>query len=175
MTDRLATSTWKVLRAGGFRLDGGGMFGLIPRTMWSRWMPPDADNRIGLSMNCVLIERAGEGGGGRVRRTLVETGAGGKWTPKEEAIYEFQRAADGRTSRGLTLSAASMSSRSRCSSASLNRWAMLDEGRAPKPSRRSETKKRRSPAERGAEISSAWMNTTPNFHQSSDAMASWLK
>jgi glyoxylase-like metal-dependent hydrolase (beta-lactamase superfamily II) len=96
MTDRLATSTWKVLRAGGFRLDGGGMFGLIPRTMWSRWMPPDADNRIGLSMNCVLIERAGEGGGGRVRRTLVETGAGGKWTPKEEAIYEFQRAADGR-------------------------------------------------------------------------------
>lgn len=72
------------------------MFGLIPRTMWSRWMPPDADNRIGLSMNCVLIERAGEGGGGRVRRTLVETGAGGKWTPKEEAIYEFQRAADGR-------------------------------------------------------------------------------
>ena len=48
MTDRLATSTWKVLRAGGFRLDGGGMFGLIPRTMWSRWMPPDADNRIGL-------------------------------------------------------------------------------------------------------------------------------
>ena len=64
MTDRLATSTWKVLRAGGFHLDGGGMFGLIPRTMWSRWMPPDADNRIGLSMNCVLIERAGEGGGG---------------------------------------------------------------------------------------------------------------
>ena len=40
---------------------------------------------------------------------------------------------------------------------------------------RSETKKRRSPAERGAVISSAWMNTTPNFHQSSDAIASWLK
>jgi hypothetical protein len=41
--------------------------------------------------------------------------------------------------------------------------------------RQSETKKRRSPAERGAVISSAWMNTTPNFHQSSDAIASWLK
>lgn len=95
MPGELATSTWRVLRAGGFRLDGGGMFGLIPRTMWSRWLPPDADNRIALSMNCVLIERTGEGGGGRVRRTLVECGAGGKWTDKEQAIYEFERAADG--------------------------------------------------------------------------------
>lgn len=95
MPGELATSTWRVLRAGGFRLDGGGMFGLIPRTMWSRWLPPDADNRIALSMNCVLIERTGEGGGGRVRRTLVECGAGGKWSDKEQAIYEFERAADG--------------------------------------------------------------------------------
>ncbi len=95
MAGELAISTWRILRAGGFRLDGGGMFGLIPRTMWSRWLPPDADNRIALSMNCVLIERAGEGGGGRVRRTLVECGAGAKWTDKEQAIYEFERAADG--------------------------------------------------------------------------------
>lgn len=83
---------WRVLRAGGFRLDGGGMFGLIPRTMWSRWMEPDADNRIGLSMNCVLLEL---GGAGPPRRVLVETGAGSKWTAKEEAIYLFDRAADG--------------------------------------------------------------------------------
>jgi glyoxylase-like metal-dependent hydrolase (beta-lactamase superfamily II) len=91
----LAPSSWKVLRAGGLRLDGGGMFGLIPRSMWGRWMPPDADNRIGLAMNCVLLERHGEGGGGRVRRTLVEAGAGAKWTDKERAIYEFARAPDG--------------------------------------------------------------------------------
>jgi glyoxylase-like metal-dependent hydrolase (beta-lactamase superfamily II) len=96
VSGNLPISTWRLLRAGGFRLDGGGMFGIIPRSMWARWMPPDADNRIGLAMNCVLVERAGEGGGGRVRRTLVEAGAGGKWTDKEQAIYEFERAADGR-------------------------------------------------------------------------------
>ena len=37
-----STLTWRVLRAGGFLLDGGGMFGLIPRTMWSKWVAPDA-------------------------------------------------------------------------------------------------------------------------------------
>ena len=95
MPGELAVSTWRPLRCGGLRLDGGGMFGLIPRSMWGRWMPPDADNRIGLAMNCVLVERHGEGGGGRVRRTLVEAGAGSKWTEKEAAIYEFERAADG--------------------------------------------------------------------------------
>ena len=79
---------WQVLRAGGFRLDGGGMFGLIPRTMWGQWVPYDAQNRIGLAMNCVLLERAGQ-------RILVETGAGGKWTDKEAGMYEFARQPSG--------------------------------------------------------------------------------
>ena len=59
--------------------------------------------------------------------------------------------------------------------ASLNRCAMLVAGIAPKPRRLSEMKNRRSPAERGAAISSAWTKTTPSFHQSSEAMANWLK
>jgi glyoxylase-like metal-dependent hydrolase (beta-lactamase superfamily II) len=86
---------WRVLRAGGFRLDGGGMFGIIPRSMWSRWVEPDAENRIGLAMNCALLERDGAGPGGRPLRVLVEAGAGGKWGDKERAIYEFERAPDG--------------------------------------------------------------------------------
>lgn len=84
---------WRVLRAGGFRLDGGGMFGIIPKTMWSKWVEPDAENRIGLAMNCVLLERPGPGG--RPLRVLVECGAGGKWGEKERAIYAFETAPDG--------------------------------------------------------------------------------
>ena len=70
------------------------MFGLIPKSMWSKWIEPDADNRIGLAMNCVLLERTTNSG--EVERILVESGAGSKWTAKDEAIYLFERAADGR-------------------------------------------------------------------------------
>ena len=70
------------------------MFGLIPKSMWSKWIEPDADNRIGLAMNCVLLERTTNSG--VVERILVESGAGSKWTAKEEAIYLFERNADGR-------------------------------------------------------------------------------
>ncbi len=70
------------------------MFGLIPKSMWSKWIEPDAENRIWLSMNCVLLERPTLGGG--IERILVESGAGGKWTAKEEAVYLFERGVDGR-------------------------------------------------------------------------------
>ncbi len=82
---------WRVLRAGGFRLDGGGMFGIIPKAMWSKWVDADPDNRIGLAMNCVLLERSTAVSGARSMRVLVECGAGGKWTDKERAIYAFER------------------------------------------------------------------------------------
>ena len=75
---------WRVLRAGGFRLDGGGMFGIIPKAMWSRWVTADADNRIPLAMNCVLLERDDASVRGRPMRVLVETGAG------EGAIITFR-------------------------------------------------------------------------------------
>jgi glyoxylase-like metal-dependent hydrolase (beta-lactamase superfamily II) len=70
------------------------MFGLIPRTMWEKWIKPDALNRIGLAMNCVLLER--DQADGTVRRTLIETGAGGKWDAKAVAEYEFACQPDGK-------------------------------------------------------------------------------
>jgi len=82
---------WRVLRAGGFWLDGGGMFGLIPRTMWSAWVAPDALNRIPLAMNAVLLELPGA----HPTRVLIETGAGGKWQAKERAMYDFAAQPDG--------------------------------------------------------------------------------
>ena len=78
--------SWSVLRAGGLRLDGGGMFGIIPKAMWSSWVEPDEANRIPLETNCLLLRRGD-------RTVLVETGCGDKWNEKERAMYGL----DGRT------------------------------------------------------------------------------
>jgi glyoxylase-like metal-dependent hydrolase (beta-lactamase superfamily II) len=67
-----------------FRLDGGAMFGVVPRTLWSKVCPPDEQNRIGMNMNCLFIEAANE-------RILIETGIGDKWSPKHEAMYGITR------------------------------------------------------------------------------------
>ena len=75
--------SWNVLQAGSLRLDGGGMFGIIPKTMWSRWSNPDDSNRIDLQTNCLLLRNG-------VQTVLVETGCGDKWTDKERAIYELE-------------------------------------------------------------------------------------
>ncbi len=67
-----------------FRLDGGAMFGVVPRNLWSRVAPPDEQNRIRMNMNCLFIETASE-------RILIETGIGEKWSPKHAAIYGITR------------------------------------------------------------------------------------
>jgi glyoxylase-like metal-dependent hydrolase (beta-lactamase superfamily II) len=78
------TWTWRLLRAGSFRLDGGGMFGVVPKTMWTRLTEPDEQDRIPLQTNCLLLERDGE-------RVLVETGYGGKWSEKERGFFDLER------------------------------------------------------------------------------------
>jgi glyoxylase-like metal-dependent hydrolase (beta-lactamase superfamily II) len=67
-----------------FRLDGGAMFGVVPRVLWSKVCPPDEHNRIRMNMNCLFIETATE-------RILVETGIGDKWSPQEAARYGITR------------------------------------------------------------------------------------
>ncbi|MFI5207834.1 MAG: MBL fold metallo-hydrolase, partial [Gemmatimonadales bacterium] len=44
------------LEAGVQRLDGGAMFGVVPKPLWEKRIPPDARNRIALQMRCVLVE-----------------------------------------------------------------------------------------------------------------------
>ena len=86
------TYRFRLLRCGDFRLDGGGMFGLIPKSLWRVAVEPDADNRIPLTTNALLVERDGDGAGdGRPNRILIECGYGDKWTDKERAIYELER------------------------------------------------------------------------------------
>lgn len=70
------------LTDGTFCLDGGAMFGVIPRPMWERKLPPDGRNRVRLAMNCLLIRSAG-------KWILVETGAGDKWDDKRRDIFCF--------------------------------------------------------------------------------------
>lgn len=60
------------------------MFGLIPKTIWSTWTPPDASNRIELDCNCLLLDDGS-------RRVLVETGYGDKWGEKDRGIYALER------------------------------------------------------------------------------------
>ena len=82
---RLGDLEFHILTDGTFRLDGGAMFGVIPRPMWERVAPPDERNRIVLSMNSLLIRTAG-------KYILVETGAGDKWDAKRRDIYAFEGA-----------------------------------------------------------------------------------
>lgn len=67
-----------------FRLDGGAMFGVVPRSLWSKFCPPDDENRIRMSMNCVLIDTGRD-------RVLIETGIGDKWSDKHRAMYGIER------------------------------------------------------------------------------------
>jgi glyoxylase-like metal-dependent hydrolase (beta-lactamase superfamily II) len=71
-----------ILNDGYFRLDGGAMFGVVPRPLWEKKCPPDARNRIRLAMNCVLVRTAGQW-------VLIETGAGDKLEPKLRDIYDL--------------------------------------------------------------------------------------
>ncbi len=67
-----------------FRLDGGAMFGVVPKVLWEREILADEHNRIKMNMNCLFIESAGE-------RILVETGIGEKWSDKQEKMLGISR------------------------------------------------------------------------------------
>jgi methylmalonyl-CoA epimerase len=69
---------------GFFYLDGGAMFGVVPKTFWEKKAPPDERNRIRMAMRCLLLRGA--------RTMLVDAGSGDKMTPKQAEIYRLERA-----------------------------------------------------------------------------------
>src|SRR5262245_49198547 len=79
----LGGCTATVLSGGSFRLDGGAMFGIIPKTIWSKNTPADAENHIRLACNCLLLEWGGPSG----RRAIVEVGHGPKFGAKEQGFF----------------------------------------------------------------------------------------
>lgn len=73
------------LSDGDFRLDGGAMFGVVPKPLWERRAPCDEKNRIFLSMRPLLVTTP-------TQRVLIDAGCGDKMSDKEAAIYGFDRA-----------------------------------------------------------------------------------
>ena len=59
------------IEAGNFKLDGGGMFGVVPKTIWQRTNPADANNLIDIAARCLLVEEGN-------KLTLIDTGMGHK-------------------------------------------------------------------------------------------------
>jgi len=80
---------WQVLRAGKFKLDAGSMFGLIPRSVWSRTVPTDEKNRIEVQHNCLLLRRESPSGPGP-QIVLIEAGTGDKLDAKSRDIFELE-------------------------------------------------------------------------------------
>ena len=90
-TTTIGAWTVHAIQAGGQALDGGAMFGVVPKPLWERRIPADARNRIPLGMRCLLIEHD-------VGLVLIDNGAGNKETGKFLDIYGIENAgAGGRT------------------------------------------------------------------------------
>jgi glyoxylase-like metal-dependent hydrolase (beta-lactamase superfamily II) len=71
----------EIFSDGIFRLDGGAMFGVVPKVLWEKQKPADELNRVAMDMNCLLIRD----GAGHV--VLVETGAGPKLNEKQKRNF----------------------------------------------------------------------------------------
>ena len=83
------------IEAGTLRLDGGAMFGVVPKPLWERRIPADDRNRIPMAMRCLLIEAP-------EALVLVDTGAGSKEDEKFRDIYALEnRGAPSRLEDGI--------------------------------------------------------------------------
>ena len=71
----------RILESGFFKLDGGAMFGVIPKRLWSRMHAPDDNNMCTWSMRCLLIEQGD-------RKIIIDTGIGNKQGEKFQSHFE---------------------------------------------------------------------------------------
>ncbi len=72
----------ELLETGHFRLDGGAMFGVVPKTLWNQSNPSDEKNRVELAMRVLLVLY-------KDRKILVDVGAGEKYSPKQQEIFQW--------------------------------------------------------------------------------------
>jgi glyoxylase-like metal-dependent hydrolase (beta-lactamase superfamily II) len=73
-----------LLNDGFFAMDGGTMFGVVPKRLWSRLVPADPENRIPMSLHCPLAVDGRDA-------ILVDTGLGERLSEREQAIYKVDR------------------------------------------------------------------------------------
>ncbi len=82
-TMKLGNLDIAIVSGGRFWIDGGGMFGVVPRPLWERVFPPDDKHRIPQETNCLLV-RDGE------RNILIDTGYGSKLTDKQRRNFSVE-------------------------------------------------------------------------------------
>ena len=75
---------FRAFHDGRFKLDGGAMFGVVPKVMWEKKHPADEMNRIDLDLRCLLVDHEN-------RRILVDTGMGDRWDEKKLGVYGLVR------------------------------------------------------------------------------------
>jgi glyoxylase-like metal-dependent hydrolase (beta-lactamase superfamily II) len=79
---KIGTYQIHAIETGRFALDGGAMFGVVPKPLWEKTNPPDESNRISLAARALLLV-----GGGR--NILIDVGNGTKYSEKLTGIYKF--------------------------------------------------------------------------------------
>jgi glyoxylase-like metal-dependent hydrolase (beta-lactamase superfamily II) len=77
--------TFRAFHDGRFKLDGGAMFGVVPKIFWQKQHPADEMNRIDLDLRCLLAD------GPEGRRILVDTGMGDRWDEKKTGVFALER------------------------------------------------------------------------------------
>jgi len=80
---RMGNAEIIVCTDGTCRMDGGAMFGVVPKTLWSRRMPADAENHVMLGLNCVVVKLNN-------KTLLIETGFGNKLLEKTKRFYSVE-------------------------------------------------------------------------------------
>ncbi|MFL5482556.1 MAG: MBL fold metallo-hydrolase [Gemmatimonadaceae bacterium] len=89
---KIGALTVHAIQAGGQKLDGGAMFGVVPKPLWEKQIASDERNRIQMGMRCLLIEHPS----GLI---LIDTGAGNKEDEKFRSIYGLENGG----AEGLTM------------------------------------------------------------------------
>lgn len=86
MIYQLKTENFKIyiISDGVAAIDGGAMFGVVPKIFWEKYYPCDEKNRVDISLNCLLIET-------KDKKILVDTGVGNKFEQKYVEIYNIRR------------------------------------------------------------------------------------
>lgn len=79
---RIGPYTLHPIETGEFALDGGAMFGIVPKPLWEKKIPVDARNRIDLRLRCLLLQSDD-------RCILIDVGMGTKWDEKARDIYRL--------------------------------------------------------------------------------------
>ena len=92
-TTTIGDFTLHALDAGALKLDGGAMFGVVPKTLWQKRLPADELNRIRFAMRCLLVETPDA-------LVLIDNGIGNKEDAKFTDIYAVENdASDGSRTR----------------------------------------------------------------------------